>query len=140
MTMAKDAHRKRYGLFILAIIMLMFGGAILLLYSNNPLIMPFGGLMCVFSAYLVKVSNVHRKADVTVADGNDTGSNVAKPPSLTTWAIGLAVLLALGVSYFYLRKDAIDGYHEILPVYFFAGAIFVCAGVWAYLLAKVMRK
>jgi len=54
------------------------------------------------------------------------------------WVSSSVSLIAVGMSYLFLYKDALDGYHDILPVYFFVVAIVVWASVWGYLAAKLM--
>ena len=64
MSTSPEIRRRKYSVFVLAIIVLLLGGAALFFGSNNPMMLALGGLMCVLSAYLVKLSNVHGKETV----------------------------------------------------------------------------
>ena len=52
------------------------------------------------------------------------------------WVIGVALTVALAVAYCALYRDALNGYHDIAPVYAFAAIGVLCAGWWAGLLAR----
>jgi hypothetical protein len=55
-------------------------------------------------------------------------------------ALDVVSLIAVGISFFYLYKHALGGYHQIAPVYIFAVAIVVCASTWGYLITRWMRR
>ena len=103
-------------------------------------LLALGGLMCVLSAYLVKLSNVHGKAGSAVAGRDGVGLGALRHPRPGVWAVGAAALVALGISFFYLHQDAVRGYHEILPVYAFTALVLICAVIWGYLISKLMQK
>lgn len=140
MSTSPEIRRRKYSLFVLAIIVLLLGGAALFFGSNNPMMLALGGLMCVLSAYLVKLSNVHGKAGSAVAGRDGVGLGALRHPRPGVWAVGAAALVALGISFFYLHQDAVRGYHEILPVYAFTALVLICAVVWGYLISKLMQK
>jgi hypothetical protein len=53
-------------------------------------------------------------------------------------AVGIVLLMAVGFSFHYLYRDALDGYHEVAPVYVFASVGIACTAVWAYAIAKIL--
>ena len=130
--------KKRYGLFVLAIVTLLSGGAALYMGSNNFAIRFLGVVACVVSVYFVRISNV-RTAVVSGATSDPmVDSKVTKRPGLIMWIVGVALLALLGIAFLYLYADAQRGYHEILPVYIFAGAATSCALYWAYLVSRTL--
>ncbi len=128
---AQEVTRKRHGLFVLAIVLLLLGGATFALGSHNFALRTVG-LACVGgSVYLVRASQVH---EVDQRMRTETG----KGPGRRMWMVGVVLLLMWGASYFFLYQDAQHGGHDVLPVYVFAGVGLACAVVWSYLLAKLV--
>jgi len=130
-------QKRRYGLFVLAIALFLVAGAAIFVGFNNPLALAFAGLMIVASVRVVKASNVHggtRHADVGLGNADPDG---AKRPSPLAWTVGAGSAAAFGISFFYLHKDAVNGYHGIVPVYAFAASALVATVVWSYLAAKI---
>ena len=137
--MSHNLYSKRYGLFALAIALLICGGLALfasVTSSNRFLLRSLGVLACLASVHFVRLSRVHAGSYVT-ASARNVGAGTPERPRPTLWAFGAVSLIAVGISYFYLYEDAVDGYHELLPVYLFALAMLVCAWVWGYLISKV---
>jgi len=110
--------QKRYSLFVLAILLLLLGGAALSMGPKYSAIRSFAGVAFVVAVYLTRVSNVHARS--TLAVTSDPASNRL---GRLMWIVGFALLVVLGISFLYLYKDALDGYHEVLPVYLFAAAL-----------------
>jgi hypothetical protein len=54
------------------------------------------------------------------------------------WGLSALSVLAVGVAYFLLYRDGLGGYHQVWPVYVFAGAGVVAAGVVGSLVAKLV--
>ena len=129
---------KRYGLFALAILLLLFGGVALFMGAHNHAIRALGSLACVASAYLVKLSNIHARSNGAISAGQEVSSRRSKHPPPLLWALGVISLAVLGIASLFLYKDALGGYHEVQAVYVFAGASVACALVWAFLISKLM--
>jgi hypothetical protein len=54
------------------------------------------------------------------------------------WFVGAALLVLAGVSFWLLYLDALHDYHTVWPVYMFAGVMLADAGVWSYILTKLV--
>jgi hypothetical protein len=54
------------------------------------------------------------------------------------WLVGIALLVAVGLSYFFMFWYAAKGHDDAFPVYLFAGAALVCALFWGGLLARIV--
>jgi hypothetical protein len=134
--MSQGAPQKRYGLFSLAILLLLLGGASLFLGSRTFVIRSLGALACIASVYLIRMSNV-RARPFSVVSGQIAGST--RLPGRLTWSIGAVSLLLAGASFLYLYNDALHGYQEVLPVYVFAGTALACALVWSYLVSRFFQ-
>jgi hypothetical protein len=50
-----------------------------------------------------------------------------------TWPVGAAVSTAFLVSFYLLHRDAVEGYEQVFPVYFFAAAGLALMGYVLYL-------
>ncbi len=140
MIMSSKTSKKRYGLLALAILLLLCAGVALYIGRNNFVIRSVGLVLILASVFLVKISNVHSRTELTAANGKDANTEATNHPGPLMWTVGVALLVAFGISYLYLYKDALDGYHAVLPVYVFAGVGLVCGLFWSYLITKLIWR
>lgn len=145
MTSVGGPPRKRYGLYVLAIVLLLAGAAALILEWNSFaqggtafLIWSLGPLMIVASTKLVKASNVRVRSSSTIAGDQNSIASGRKRITWRSWLAGAASLIVFWISYHYLFKDALRGYHQVWPVYAFAGAGLICALALGYLAARLL--
>jgi len=131
------ATRKRYGLFALAILLLVFGGVGIYLGSNNYEIRVLGLVAIIVSAYLVRISHVHDRSGLPEASGRGKDLKTGAGPGRLLWIVSLALAPLLGAAFFLLHIDAANGGHEAWPADVFAGVVVACAIVWGYLAAKI---
>jgi hypothetical protein len=129
---SQSGPRKRYGLFVLAILVLLSGGVALVMGSNS-----FAAVACILSVYLVRISNVYTQAASTVISDQGPDSRATKRPRPLMWIFGVALLAAQGISFLSLHRGALGGHQEILPVYIFAGIALACTLFWSYLLSRI---
>ena len=132
MTPSPHVGRKKYGLFVLAIIMILLGVAGVYLGSNNYLIRVLGLVSLLVSVYLVRLSRVHHESTLLKSNAVEYGG-----PSRSLWIVSLALVPLLGASAFLLHLDAVNGGHEEWPAYVLAGVALACAGVWGCLIVKL---
>ncbi len=105
---------------------------------NDFMIRSSGVLMCIIGAYLVKISNIRSLKGLRSTHNKSLNLMTPSRPGRLVWAMGAASVVATGVSFIYLYQDALDGYHQIWPVYMFAASALICALVCAYLVSKLM--
>ena len=128
---------RSYGVFSLAILLLILGGAAIYLGSHDFSIRSLGLVACLASAHLIRTWRVRgRKSSALVID-RSMGPGAETGPARSVWIIGAALVPVAVLSYLYLYQDAQNGYHEVLPVYVFAGVAIICAGVWSYLASRL---
>ena len=130
--------KKRYGLFALAVLLLAFACAAFVLAPNNFAIRLLGIAAIVVSVWLVRRSGIHTQSRGLVSSGGTT-ARAGSRLGIVGWAAGVGSLLAAGASYFYLRNDALHGYHQVSPVYVFAGVGLACAVIWGYIAVKLLQ-
>jgi hypothetical protein len=137
MMMSENLPQKRYSVFVLAILLLLFACVAFILESSSFGIRSLGLAAILVSVWLVRVSNIHRRSN-RVSGG---AANVKTGKNIGTiwWIAGVGCLLAAGAAYFYLYSDALNGYHQVLPVYVFAGVGLACAVVWGYIAVKLLQ-
>lgn len=131
--------KKRHWLFVLAVLLLLAGGAALLVGPKNFGVWSLGLVACIVSVYLIRVSNVHSRSASAATGSEGTGLKARKGRGRLMWIIGAALLPVAGASFFYLYQDALHGYHDTTPVYVFAGVAALCAVVWSYLVSRVLH-
>jgi len=136
---AEEGTKKRYSLFVLAIVLLLLGGAALFLGTHNFAIRTIGIVACIVSVYLVRISNVHSRPTAPVVPVAPPRTEANLGVGRVMWLVGIVLLLLTAASFFYLYRDALDGYQDALPVYVFAGVGLTCTLVWSYLISKLVR-
>jgi hypothetical protein len=137
MNSSQNVARKRYSLFVLAILLLLLGGAAIYVGSYNYPIRGLGAVAVLASVYLVRISHVHDRSGFPEANVRGTDLKTAKGPGRLLWIISIALVPLLGAAYFLLHIDAVNGGHEAWPADVFAGVGLACAIVWGYLAAKI---
>jgi len=135
----QNVARKRYGLFVLAILLLLLGGVGIYVGSQSYLIRALGLVAIVASVYLVRISHVHDRSGFPEASGQRTDPKIAKSPGRLLWIVSLILVPLLGASLFLLHMDAVNGGHQAWPADVFAGVGLACAIIWGYLAAKIFR-
>jgi hypothetical protein len=133
LTMSQKVPQKRYSLFVLAIFLLLLGGAALFMGSHNFTIRSLGLAAVIAAMYFARISNVRSRSAVAVTSGQAT-----KRPGYLMWIVGFALLLLAGGSYLLMYIDALHGGHTGWPAYLFAGVGIACAGVWGYIASKLV--
>lgn len=136
---SQGVPQKRYNLLALAVLLLALACALFVTAPNSFMMRSLGLVAILVSVWLVRVSNVHSQASNGSKGDEETGSATGKRLGGVDWIVGVTSLLAAGAAYLYLRNDALTGYHQILPVYVFAGVGVVCMVVWGYLAVKLLR-
>ena len=95
------------------------------------------------SAYLF---NLARDQRAPRDQGRITDRFPAAPPSqskglvLLLRALAVVAALAVVLCYVFLRKDVLEGGHQVWPAYAFTASIILGAVVWSYILAKTTFK
>jgi len=130
--------KRKSGLFMLAIFFLLLAGVALVMGSNNVGIRSMAMLAVVISVYCVRVSNIHVDPDSVITTSQQTRFKLPARPSGSLWIVSLILLPAFGLSFFWLYRDAAQGYHQFWPVYCFAGVAVVCALCWSCLVASLL--
>jgi len=129
---------RNNSLFILAILLLVLAGIALYRGSNDREMRSLGAMACVASAYLIHKSKSQSQSVSAGTTDQWANSKAANRPGRLMWTIGAASLLLMGVSYFFLRNDAAQGYHQIWPVYLFFWVMVVCGLFLAVLVGRLI--
>jgi hypothetical protein len=129
-----EPSKRNASLFISAIVLLLLAGAALVMASNDVAIRSLAMLACVGSVYCFRRSNSSARSGSLTATTQQTRSG----PGRSIRIVSIVLLPVLGLSFVWLYSDAVRGYHQILPVYCFAGVAIVCALCWSYLVARLL--
>lgn len=136
---SQEAPQKRYSLFVLAVLLLVFAGAAFVMASTSLAIRSLGLAAILVSVWLFRVSNVRGRTGNGVAGVEGTRATASKRLGVFVWVAGVGSLLAAVASHIYLRNDALNGYHQVLPVYVFASVGLACAVIWGYMAVKLLQ-
>lgn len=131
----QGAQLRRYGLLALAILLLVLGGTALFIGASRPAIRPIGIGAVLISVYVIRISNARGRS--VLGAGGNLDFKPTKSPDRLLWIVSAALVPISVAAVLYLMNDAAHGYHEVLPVYIFAGVATVCAAVWSYLVSQI---
>ena len=136
MITSQNVARKRYGLLVPALLLLLLGGVGIYLGSHNYAIRALGLVAIMGSTYLVRISRVGDRSGFPEASGR-TMELTTEGPRRWLWIVSLVLVPLLGAAFFLMHIDFANGGHEAWPVYVFAGVALACAIVWSYLGARI---
>jgi len=132
-TVPENVPQRRYGLFILAIFLLLLAGVAFYVGSDSFTIRSLAAVALIASVLLVRASHVH-----TTDSGARADFTAGERPGPMIWFVGIALVGLAGVSYWLMHIDALHGGHTGWPAYMFAGVAVACAGVWGYIVTKLL--
>jgi hypothetical protein len=137
--MNQAAPKKKYGLFALAILLLLLGALTCFLGSKSFVIRSLGLMACMASVYLVRASNVHKTRSLSVETaGVVEGERIKRRPGRLLWTLAGALALLWVASLLYLYLDTLHGDHDVQPIYLFAAVSLAGTIVWPYLITKIL--
>jgi hypothetical protein len=136
--MPQGAARKRYGLLVLSILLLLLGGVGVYLGSHNYPIRTLGLMGVMAGAYIFRISHVNDRSGSLEVSGRRPDLEKPNGPGRLLWIISLALVPLLGTALFLLHVDEVNGGHEAWPADLFAAIGLAAAIVWGYLVAKII--
>lgn len=128
--------KKNYGLFTLAIVLILSGGVLNVLYFKDFPIRSISLLMVVVGAFLVKASNVRGLLGARITNSQNLNPRARKPPGILAWALSVGSAVALVISYHFMRESLRGGGTVVWPVYAFAVSALIGTVVWSYVISK----
>ena len=138
MMASQKKPQKRYSLFILAIVLLLLGGASLFVGAHDFMIRSIGTVSIMASAYLVRISNVHNRSGSPEPSGAGNNRKVAKAQGRLLWIASLSLVPVLAGAWYLFSLDAANGGQVAWPADVLGGVVLVCAVVWGLLVAKTL--
>lgn len=138
--MIEGDPKKNYGLLALAIVLLISGLVINVVYFKDFPLRSFGLLMFVGGIFLVKASNVRSLQEGRFKVSQSENPVAHRRPGTVAWVLSVACAGAIALSYVCMRKDALAGGHEAWPAYAFAASAVIAAVVWGYVVAKLVKR
>ena len=139
MTFSTDGPSKRkHGLFTFAVVLLLFGGAALVVGLHDFAIRSIAVLACLISVYCIRASNVRGYSDSGKVTTQPAKSKLTRLFRRPISVVSIILLPLLGMSFMCLYRDATHGYYKVWPVYLFAGVAAVCAICWSYLVSSLL--
>jgi hypothetical protein len=126
---------SRHVLFAVGVVLLILAGITLLVQSDDPAIRPIGIGACFIGVYLIRTSTTRRRSAL---GAREVAFKTTQSPNRLLWVVSAALSPLSVIAFLYLENDAAHGYHQVLPVYVFAGVAIVCAVVWSSLVSKIL--
>jgi len=132
----QEKPQKKYGLFVLAIVLLLAGGATLFWGSSEYAIQTAGVLVILASIQLVRMSHVHDRSTPSSASIQGQGFKGANRPRRLGWGLFAGLVIAMAACYVWISNDIAQGGRSVLPVLVFGGLAMVASVVFGYLLVR----
>jgi len=131
---AEGKNEKRYGVYAIAITLLVVSAAALVFGGNSFAMRCLGIVACIAAVRFVQISKL--RGQPSIHSIGEQGIELHRGPPSVMWVIGAALLAAVLVAGFLLYRDAAEGYKDAFPVYAFAASVVLCGGFWGYLLSR----
>jgi hypothetical protein len=132
---SQPPHKRRVALFAVAVLLLAFAGATLATRWNDAAMRSLAMLALIFSVYCVRLSNGYARSGSATDASQRIGSNLATRLGSPLRIVSIILVPILAMSLVFLYRDAVQGYHQIWPVYLFAATAGICALCWSYLIS-----
>jgi hypothetical protein len=134
MTLAES--KKRYVLFLVAIVLLLSGVAVNIIYLNDFLLRSVGLTLVLVGVGLIKASNVLGLIGLRATNDSFATTVERKGPGPLAWAVAIASAAGLVVLYLCMLQSDRAGGHDVWPVYAFGLCAFVATLAVGYFAAK----
>lgn len=139
MNIPPHVRRKFYALRALALVLMVFAGAIFILRPHN-----FGAQLLIALAIFASILIVrYSNASVWRARGQVVGerspATAAKRVGRLAWALTAVSLIACGVFYFLMYLDQLHGGKVLWPVYAFFVAVLALTVTASYVVMRIFR-
>lgn len=139
MKTTQEAPKRSYSLFWLALVMLLSGVTVNLIYFTDFMLRSLGLLLLLVGVILIRASNVRGLMGVRVTSDAYASSRVSKRPRPFAWIVsGISVGGSI-VFYICMLQSQRAGGYEVWPVYAFGLCAFVATLACGYLFAKLFR-
>jgi len=133
MTASPKNPYARYGLLSMAVLAVLAGGSIAFMASSFT-IRSIGLALMLVGVSLGRTARSNDPINQIAAR-----SAASDRPGPILWTVAIALTLATAIALHFLYRDALHGYHQVLPVYAFAAVALICGSVWAALLARLVQ-
>lgn len=139
MNIPPQVRKKFYTLRALAVVLMVFAGAIFMLRPHD-----FGAQLLIALAIFASVSIVrYSNASVWRARGQVVGewspATAAKRVGRLAWTLTAVSLFACGVCVFIVYLDALHGGKEVWPAYALFVAVLALAATASYVVMRIFR-
>jgi len=134
MTDSQSGPGRRYGLYLLAVVLLLVGGAGIIFGSHNFQIRALGSIAILASVRVVQASRRPALPEGFRRIGESTPANDSRR---SLWIASIALVPCFAASLFLLHIDAVNGAREAWPFYVFGAVGLVSFFVWIRLAIKI---
>lgn len=138
MKIAQVNSRGRYGIYVLAVILLLASVTLWFFANNSYLIQSLGGVMLLSSAMLLNKYRGSKRPNSNGTNSANTNSRHAYRPGVFVWTVGILLLITLCIIWYITTLDARHGGKEIWPLFAFTGIGIICALYWGALIGILM--
>lgn len=138
MVTLQNASNRQRGLFALAVIFLVVGGAVFFVGSHNFAIRAVGIAFVLVSSYLIRLSKDRARVGLTEANGEVINPKATGAQERLLWIVSVFLVPALAGAWYLLDLDAANGGQAAWPVYVFTGVGLICAVVWSLFAVRIL--
>jgi hypothetical protein len=138
MTSLQRPNRRKFTLLTVAFLLLALAGAGMAMGGNSFAIRSLAMVAALTGVACVRRINVHEPSGSATEASQRAGSSLATLIGRPIGVIGIILVPIMAMASFFLYRDAVQGYHQSWPLYFFFWTGFICSLCWAYLVSTVL--
>jgi hypothetical protein len=128
--------KKRYVLFLVAIVLLLSGVVVNIIYLDDFLLRSVGLVLVLVGMGLIKASNVRGLMRLRATNDSFATTIERKAPGPLAWAVAITSAGGLVVFYLCMLQSDRAGGHDVWPVYAFGLCAFVATLTVGYFAAR----
>jgi hypothetical protein len=134
MASLQPPNRRKSALLTVAFLLLAFAGLVMARGGSTVTAMVAVSTSLVF----IRLINIRRPSDSTTEAAQRPEFSWASPLRRPVGIISIILVPIMAMASFFLYRDAVQGYHEAWPLYFFAAMGAICALCWSYLFSTLL--
>ena len=134
MTSLQPPNRRKFALLAVAFLLLAFAGVAMARGGHDVMAM----VAVSTSLVCIRLINVQTSSGSATEAAQWAGSRLATRLRRPIGIISIILVPIMAMASFFLYRDAVQGYHQSWPLYFFAATAAICGLCWSYLFSTLL--
>jgi hypothetical protein len=134
MTSPRQPNKRKFALLTVAFLLIAFAGATLAMGGSVVMAM----VAVSTSVACIRLINIRASSASAIEASQWAESSWATTLRQPIGIINIVLVPMMALASFFLYRDAVQGYHQLWTVYFFAATGFICSVCWGYLFSTLL--